>query len=165
MDHTTSNAENLDVLSAYDAFSVQQILDLQGTPEEIAQFQEEVEDRIFFDVIEAALAESLTDEQVQEVTELLNQDFESTERIQVALMGELERVMPDFKQRIEAAMRETKEDLLMARLEGLKEYWAEKPESLAILTAAEGQVSNLDIAGVLKTLSTLPKVAVSAETE
>lgn len=143
------------VSEAWDTVGVREILDLQGSEDEISEFEIQFEDAVYQDVIEIAMLEDVPDEEMANITALFDAEYPSEEALQEAVFTKLKKLIPDLENRLLTRVREAKAEAFQARLAGLREHLQSKPENLKVVDEAQKLLESSDISAAVARVASL----------
>lgn len=131
-------AQTLSTFSeAIQNMSIFDMLGVEGTEEEKELFLTQIQDIIWQDVVETDLAPLLSDAELDEVEAFLSNDQKSDDEKRDHLFGLIIDKVPNAESVLLTRTMQLKSDLLMERLEGMKEYF--KNDTAAQSKLAEAQ--------------------------
>jgi hypothetical protein len=108
-----------------------------GTPEQKEQFLDELQQVIWEDFLENDLELLITTDEMDRVNHVLDDDSLSDLEKQEEIINYIEELIPDLEEIMLEKALELKEDMAKERVNGMKEYYADNKESLALINQAE----------------------------
>lgn len=126
-----------------------------GSDEDKEAFLDELQQVIWEDFLENDVELLLTEEEAEDMKKIMARKNLSELELQEELVVFLERLIPDLEEIMLEKALELKEDMVMERLAGMKEYHEGNPDKLKVLEEAEELIkSNLwrDAADKLNTV-------------
>jgi hypothetical protein len=110
---------------------------LDGTPEQRESFLDELQQVIWEDFLEYDVKLLITKEEQGQLDTILSSNPGNELEKQEKIVVFLEKLIPDLEEIMLEKALELKEEMIRERVKGMKEYYKEKPESLAQITKAE----------------------------
>lgn len=113
----------------------------EGTDEEREAFLDELQQVIWEDFLESDLKLLVTSAEYAELEPMLASDKATDLENQEALVGKLEKLIPDLEEIMLEKALELKADLVRERIAGMKEYYSGNEAAQQALQEAEAQVT------------------------
>lgn len=149
MNPTAQNA-----LQTMDVFT---LLGTTGSPEDREAFLTELQDAIWQEVAEEHLASQLSDQEMDEISRVMDDTSLSVEAKRNKLFEVLGQKVPDIEKILEDKTIQIKEDLLTERLEGMMVYYEEDEDAMRRLEEADDLLLSEKYAEAVAILNDLSK--------
>lgn len=136
------------------------ILGIQGNSPDHEALLSEFQDAIWEDTMNSEVTDNLTEADIAKVEAILENETLSDSQRQEQLYGLLMDKVPNIEEVLQNKTVQLKADMLMQRVEGLRQYWQSQgnAQSIATVDAAEKAMYDGDYA---TTLSLLEQVTVA----
>ncbi len=134
------NDQIVQQLSTMDVFTLLGITEASNEEREL--FLAQLQDAIWEEVVDEELSDSLTDEEIDSIDQTITDESISADEKRNRLFAMLAEKVPNLEERLMETTNDLKFDLLGERVEGLREYYADKAEQLQVLDQVEEMVNN-----------------------
>ncbi len=138
-----------------DPISLKDLLWLEGTEEEIAAFEEEFLNTLIQDTVEYFALDTLSKEDAQKIQVVLEDETLTVAQVSDKMLEILNVVMPDAQEKLMQQIRDAKKDLLEARIEGIKVFWANNPENMSKIQQAESLLAEAKAVEAVQLLNSI----------
>lgn len=134
----------------------QSIFDLVGdnesTPEQREDFLDELQKVVWDDFLDNDVDLLLTEEEMKPLEEIVSRPDEDQTAKQTAIVDYLESKIPDLEEIMMEKAVKLKSDLLLERIAGMEQFYADKPEILEKITHARELIDQGQYYDVIVTL-------------
>ncbi len=147
---------NMDTLqAALDQVDVFSLMGMSGTEAEKETFLAQMQQTVWSRVLEDNILPTLPDEDMQILENLMADESHTDEESQGRVFEHILKVTPNLPELMKAKILEFKGELLIARLDGLRDRYMEDPSKLDQLDTIEQSINAGDLVGGLQALSAL----------
>lgn len=144
----TDRGQSLEAQNIFDLLGV-----ADGKPEEKEAFLDELQDVIWEDFLSHDAELLLTPQELTQLNELKAKG--SSAEVQEEILVFLEKLIPDLEDMMMDKAIELKEDMVMERIAGMREFHSQNAQALEQITNAERQISEGRWADAAKTLNAI----------
>jgi len=108
-----------------------------GNDDEKESFLDELQQVVWEDFVEKDVALLLTESEYVEFKKIIDQKIVSNEVMQEEALAFLEKLIPDLEEILLEKAMELKRDMVMERIMGMKEFYANNPDTLQVISQVE----------------------------
>ncbi|MCD8484521.1 hypothetical protein LRY65_05560 [Candidatus Woesebacteria bacterium] len=145
------NEQTAQQLAAMDVFTLLGITD--ASEEDREAFLNQLQDAIWEEVVEQELADSLTDDEIDTIDRVITDEALQADEKRNQLFSLLANKVPNLEEGLADATNQLKYDLLGERVDGLREFYAAKPDQLQVLDQVEEMVNAGNVNEAVATLN------------
>lgn len=138
-----------------DQIDVFTLLGMTGSEEEKAEFLAQMQQTVWTQVVEEEILPTLTQAQITEVENIMADDSVELEESKGKVFAYLLKTTPDLPELLKEKILEFKGEILVSRIEGLRERYQGNPSELQRLDSIEQMLEEGNVHPALQALATL----------
>lgn len=138
-----------------DQIDVFTLLGMSGSEEEKTEFFDQMYQTIWSQVVEEAILPMLTQDQITEVEDMMADESVDFEESKGHVFAYLLETTPELPELLKEKILEFKAEILVSRIEGLRERYEGNPSELQRIDSIEQMIEEGNVQPALQALATL----------